>query len=468
MGRRLEFLYYLSVAIGLAIANASFTITSQLFTLADTATVVVAIIVAGGLLFLVAQTVAELASALPTAPGVRGYLYRAWGDGVSGFATYVYLCFVVLVAALESLLFGIVLRESIPELPIELVAVGIISITASVNLLGLSPPRWLQLVSSVVLATSLLGLGVWATTINLSAPTAPVAEAANTMAAAGTGESFVTVAKATCMAMFLMVGFEWITPLGFRAESYRSLIPRAMTWSVIGNVVLNAVFAIGLGLALGRTAASNTLIPHMTLSNQLFPSAGLWLATALSALSIISTFNAGLSGGSRLVYLLSRERKLPRALSRVSLRTGAPVGALFALSTCSIIGSIVLIQLKMEIVAAICGSAIVCFVYAALVSAAVKLRNDPVFVNRTYRASTSLWFRAITIPLLAVIGVLTLVDDPQYGIQPLIACGLVMVAALGLHFAFGRRAPGAAVRPAAARAAPAAVPAVQRVEKQDR
>lgn len=460
MGRRIEFVYYLSVAIGLAIANASFTITAQLFTLADTATVVAAILVAGGLLFLVAQTVGELASALPTAPGVRAYLYRAWGDGLSGFATYVYLCFVILVAALETLLFGMVLHQLFPGVRIELVAVAVISLTATINLLGLSPPRWVQLVCSSMLAVALLGLGTWAVVVGLTAPPASVTEVAATASSTGSGAHLVTVAKATGMALFLMVGFEWITPLGFRAESYRSLIPKAMTWSVVANVLLNTVFALGLGLALGRAGASSSLIPHMALSNQLFASAGLWLAMALSALSIISTFNAGLSGGARLVYLLSREKKLPRVLSKVSLRTGAPVAAILALSASALVGAVVLIHLKLEIVAAICGSAIVCFIYAALVSAAVKLRNDPVFVNRAYRASTSLWFRAIVVPLLVAIGALALVDDPHFGIQPLIACGLVIAMALGLHFAFGRRAakPGARLA-AAARPAPVAVPA---------
>ncbi len=441
MNRPVEFLYYLSVAVGLAIANASFAILAQLFVIADTGVVLLAIAGGAVLLWLVAQTVGELASALPTAPGVRGYLQRAFGEGPATYATYVYLCFIVLVAALESYLFALVLGEWLPNVPPEAVAAGVVCFIAALNLSGVSPPRWFQMGTAAVLALALLGLGLWAVAVSFGAGGAQPPAAATVVHPVGGGVSALVVVQAVALAMFLMVGFEWVTPIGLRPESYHSMIPRAMTVSVGVNAVLNLAFAAGLGLVMGRTGASQSLVPQLTLSRELFGGAGVQLAVGLAALSIASTFNAGLMGGSRLVYLLAREKKLPRWCAKVSLSSGAPVGAILALSGVTLLGTLLMIRLRMEVVAAICGSAIACLVYACLAAAAWKLRRDPLFQGRAYRAPTPPALRWLLAPLLSVIGAMVLVDDPLYGAQPIAALALVMGLAAALWLGFRKKPP---------------------------
>lgn len=448
MNRPVEFLYYLSVAVGLAIANASFAILAQLFVIADTGVVLLAIAGGAVLLWLVAQTVGELASALPTAPGVRGYLQRAFGEGPATYATYVYLCFIVLVAALESYLFALVLSEWLPNVPPEVVAAGVVCFIATLNLSGVSPPRWFQMGTAAVLALALLGLGLWAVAVSFGVggaqPAASAARAA--VPAAGGGVSALVVVQAVALAMFLMVGFEWVTPIGLRPESYHSMIPRAMTVSVAVNAVLNLAFAAGLGLVMGRAGASQSLVPQLALSRELFGGAGVQLAIGLAALSIASTFNAGLMGGSRLVYLLAREKKLPRWCAKVSLSSGAPVGAILALSGVTLLGTLLMIRLRMEVVAAICGSAIACLIYACLAAAAWKLRRDPLFQGRAYRAPTPPALRWLLAPLLLAIGLLVLVDDPLYGAQPVAALALVALLAAVLWLGF-RKGPTTTGKP---------------------
>lgn len=437
MKRTTEFLYYLSVAVGLAIANASFAIMAQLFAVADTPVILLSTVIGAAILWLVAQTIGELASAFPTTPGVRGYLHRAFGEDVATCATYAYLCFIVLVAALESFLFAMVLKELLPQVAPVLTGSFVVLFIAAINLMGISVPRWFQMGSSAVLVVALLGLGLWALASSGAAGMTPaVAETAPQ------GDGLIVLVQCTALSMFLMVGFEWITPLGLRAESYKSLIPKAMTASVGMNAVLSLVFVAGLAAALGREQSSETLIPQLVLSRSLFGNVGMHLAAVLAALSIASTFNAGLMGGSRLVYLLAREKKLPRVCARISLDNGAPVGAILALSIVSLLGMVLMITFRVEVVAAICGSAIACFMYAALVASAWKLRDAPVFVNRSYRAPVKLAVRAAMAPGLLVIGLMVLVDDPRYGTQPVIALGLVLAGALALMLAF-RRAPAA-------------------------
>lgn len=437
MSRTTEFLYYLSVAVGLAIANASFAIMAQLFTLADTPVVLLATVIGAAILWLVAQTVGELASALPTAPGVRGYLHRAFGDGIATYATYAYLCFIVLVAALESFLFATVLRELLPHVSPLIVGGAVVLVIAAVNVIGISIPRWFQMGTTAVLVVALLGIGIWAIA---SSETASIAAATHARPGAGwaSTETILVIVQCTALSMFLMVGFEWVTPLGLRAESYKALIPKAMIASVGLNMVLNLVFLAGLGLVLGRESASSTLTPQLALSRQLLGNTGLYSAALLAALSIASTFNAGLMGGSRLVYLLAREKKLPRFCAKVSLSSGAPIGAILTLSAASLIGMVLMITFHMEVVAAICGSAIACFMYAALVAAAWKLRNAPVFTNRSYRAPVSLPLRAVMAPALFVIGLLVLLDDPQYGAMPILALASVLLCS-GVLLLMSRR-----------------------------
>src|SRR5262249_47002980 len=140
-----------------------------------------------------------------------------------------------------------------------------------------------------------------------------------------------TLPTITGMSIFLFVGFEWVTALGYNRNSYNKLIPRAMYTSIIINIIVYSLVVIGLDSQLTRFDIVATPIPHVSLCTKILGNNGVLLAVLLSCLAILSTFNAGVMGGSRLIYALSREGNLPTWCGTISLRTGTPIGAVLLL-----------------------------------------------------------------------------------------------------------------------------------------
>ena len=83
---------------------------------------------------------------------------------------------------------------------------------------------------------------------------------------------------AIAMAIFLFIGFEWVTPLGLRPSSYERLIPNSMPIAITTNMVTYSFFAIGISFQLTPSEISAVSIPQVPYLIKVFGPYGVYFA----------------------------------------------------------------------------------------------------------------------------------------------------------------------------------------------
>ena len=425
MKKAFELGFYVTFGAGIAFGISSFTILSELFKVASSFWLVVSICVAGIICMLLSSCIAELASMYPSSPGVRTYLKVALPPRASLFLVYLYLIFMIMVAGIESYLFALVVRQLFPQLPALAVVLTLLACTVTVNLLGLELPRGVQMFTTTALILSVLLLGVAGAASHLG----------NLHWNAGlfSNHPLSQVGDAIGSAVYLFIGFEWVTMMGFSAKSYERKIPISMPLAILTNIVAYCVFSLALATRMPVNAITASAIPQLPYFVQIFGPRGTAMGLTLSILAIVSCFNAGVMGGSRLIYSLAREGNFPKSWGKLSLRTGAPIGGVIVLGVLASIASIIIVSFELEEVAAVVGSAIVCCVYAAFVWAVLRLRKTQPNARRTFRSPLPLWVNWILIVTLPLAGIFALFGIKGRTMEVLATTiGLVMISGVAV------------------------------------
>lgn len=429
MKKHLELIFYVSFCAGMAFGSSSFTMISGLFEAVSSLWVIVSICLAGALCVLISGSVAELASMYPSSPGIRTYLKVAFTNRVSLVLVYLYLIFMVLIAGVESYMFALVVEAIFPSLSPVPVVLGLIAFTMIVNLLGLELPRGLQILTTWALLLCLVALSLYGA---LRTPAAGAGFSASSSETGGALSQLKMLPAATTMAIFLFTGFEWVTLLGFSPRSYERRIPVSMPLGIIALILTYSTFVVGLSSQVSRQGIVATPVPQVPYLTQLFGMPGAYIAGGLSLLAIFSTFNAGIMGGSRLIYVLTREGNLPKWCAKMSLRTGAPIGGILALGTLTALSSILIIIYEQELLAAVVGSTIVSFVYAAFMLAAIKLRKKLPRARRSFRTPLPEWLQWPLVVLIPAMGVVSLFSQVNMRYWPVVWLVVLTLVAAGL------------------------------------
>jgi len=367
--RLLEIADYVSVSAGMAIASSGYMMMSEMAGLVRGPSYLAAIAFAGLVAIAISGSIAELASAFPSAPGIRTYVRASLGEYASLLSTFAVLAVVFLFAGVESYVLALSVRQFLPVPPYVL-TLATVAFIIGINLVGLQLPRLLQLGLGALLIAGTYGLGALAVWQPATAPAAPV-----TLGAADPSVLTLSICAAAGSAVFLFTGFEWVTPLGYGPEAYRRRLPLAMPLALVLLLGMYLLVGVGFQRHLTPEALRGTPTPHVALGAQLAAAPGAALAVGLSLLSTITTFNAGLLGTSRLVYALAREGRLPRVMSRVSLRTGVPFVAVLVVGAGSLLGATIELLFELQVTAALVAASIYCFVYGGFVWAGYLLRT---------------------------------------------------------------------------------------------
>jgi amino acid transporter len=240
------------------------------------------------------------------------------------------------------------------------------------------------------------------------------------------------------MAVYLFIGFEWITMLGMRPDSYKRTIPLSMPLAIATNVVAYSIIVFGLWRLLPHAAIVAGTTPQVPYFTALLGPWGPYLALGISFLAIFSTFNAGVMGGSRLIYALTREGILPSWCAKMNER-GAPVGGVLTLGTLTALIVMVVVTWELEVLAAVIGSAFVCFVYAAFMLAVIKLRRTRPQARRSFRTAVPEWLQWAIAAAFPLLGLSSLVSQPGPKSVPIAgALAFVAVAALLTRWSHAR------------------------------
>ncbi len=423
MKKAFELGFYVTFGAGIAFGISSFTILSELFKVASSFWIIVSICLAGVVCMLLSTSIAELASMYPSAPGVRTYLKVALPPRTSLFLVYLYLIFMIMVAGIESYLFALVVRYLFPQLPALAVVLTLLACTVIVNLLGLELPRGVQMFTTTALILSVLCLGLAGAVTHLG----------NLHWNAGvfSGHPLSQIGDALGSAVYLFIGFEWVTMMGFSAKSYEHKIPISMPLAILTNIVAYCIFSLALATRMTVSGVTATAIPQIPYFVQIFGPRGSIVGLVLSILAIVSCFNAGVMGGSRLIYALAREGNFPKSWGKLSLTTGAPIGGVLALGVLASIASVIIVSFELEEVAAVVGSAIVCCVYAAFMWAVLRLRKTQPNARRTFRSPLPVWLHWVLIVILPIAGVLALFGIKGKTLQVLATTGgLIVISAV--------------------------------------
>jgi ethanolamine permease len=439
MKKAFELGFYVTFGAGIAFGISSFTILSELFKVASSFWLVISICLAGFICMLLSSCIAELASMYPSSPGVRTYLKVALPPRTSLFLVYLYLIFMIMVAGIESYLFALVVRQLFPHLPALAVVITLLVSTVVVNLLGLELPRGVQMFTTTALILSVLFLGV--------AGAAPHLGNLHWGANMFSGHPLSQISDALGSAVYLFIGFEWVTMMGFSAKSYEHKIPISMPLAILTNIVAYCIFAMALAARMSTDAVTASAIPQLPYFVQMFGPRGAYVGLALSILAIVSCFNAGVMGGSRLIYALAREGNFPKSWGTLSITTGAPIGGVLVLGVLATIASVIIVSFELEEVAAVVGSGIVCCVYAAFVWAVLRLRKTQPNARRTFRSPLPIWLHWVLIVALPAAGVGALFGIKGKTVQVLATtAGLVVVSAVTVLWSTKYKSNEAAMR----------------------
>lgn len=400
-----ELFYYIAVGAGLSLSTSSFLIVSGLYEKASLVEVSLACLLSGVICLLISSGVSELASMYPASPGIRTYIKKAIGDKFSLFLTYSYLIMLVMIAGAESYVFSLVIESVLPGVNALLLVLVLISLVIGLNLIGLQFPMKAQMVSTTILLTSIFCFGIMGIVTADSSKTIIVEQALFNI-------DWSIIPPLMGMAIFLFIGFEWVSMIGFNRKSYERKIPRAMFMAIGINMVVYSVFTFGIGIVLEPSIISSSSIPHIEHLRELLGTYGLYIGGFLSILAIVSTFNAGLIGGSRFVYALSREGVLPAFCKKVSIKTGVQVGAILALGTLSLLSVLVVHFFQLDLLFALISSCIICFVYSGITASVYFMRKKSTKKAQYVSKSPSFLFIALAaaLPLVGIGALLSLPD----------------------------------------------------------
>ena len=348
---------------------------------------------AGGLVIgFIALTYAELASAMPRAGGEHIYTHAGLGYGWSFACTWALLMAYVTVCAFESVALATAVEHLIPQIRLgELWQVAGAPVDAGFVLVGLAGAAAMTWINVIGIRTAAVVQGVVTTVIFLSGVVlftgagsfGNIALAQPWIAEPATGILAVLI-----MVPALLVGFD-VVP---QSAEEIDLPPRRIGTLLVVSLVLAVAWyaAVGFSVAVALTPeelGGDGLITADAASRLWSGVAGGgWAGVALTLGGIggvLTSWNAFMIGGSRVVFALAESGALPPAFARLHPRYRTPWLAVLAIGAVCLVsplfGSRILVWLINS------GSFAVVAAYAFVPVAFLALRKKRPDLPRPYR-----------------------------------------------------------------------------------
>lgn len=364
---RKAFLPNLMLGVGMALALSCFSVLSQMLHSESGLFTSIIVVVAGLIALVVARSVGELSLMYPGAIGVWTYVRNAWGNYLGLIVILGYIGMLLLVAGVEGKLLGQIFSDIFHlDNPAVVIAILFLLVMA-INLHGLSFSKRAQtwMVMLLVLLSTLMAL--------LALVTAPGESIENTV---HVKFQFGSLLEMLIVAFFLFVGFEWITNSANTSRKAAEDIPKVLTLSIIVLVVYYFLFSIAMQAYLSRGFALNAATPHVSMASILLGDYATYLIFLLSSLAVLTSFNVGLMGATRLVYAVAREGYLPNSFATVINRHSAPVWPIISLGGSGLVIAIICATTGVDVaVLAEVAALIICAIYVILLRTTLRLRT---------------------------------------------------------------------------------------------
>ncbi|TPE67347.1 APC family permease [Halalkalibacterium halodurans] len=294
---------------------------------------ILAFLIGGLLVTFVGLTYAELASAMPKVGGEHEYVHRAMGGKAAFLASWAITLGYVSVVAFEAVALPTVIEYIFPNYQVgymwtiagwdvyaSWVLVGMAGsiFVIAINYFGLKPAAKIQVILtlSIILIGLMLvfGSAVGGETVNFE----PL------FVNGATGIMAVLI-----MVPFLFIGFDVIPQTAEEANIPAKDIGKLLIFSVFCAIVFYILIAIGVASALDANALEVTQLATADAMSALFGSTFFGHLLVVGGVAgIMTSWNAFIIGGSRVMFAMAQSGMLPKWFGRLHPKYRTPSNAI--------------------------------------------------------------------------------------------------------------------------------------------
>ena len=390
-----------STSAGLTFASSTFIVVVQLASYLAGDSAWIPILIAGLLCALAAAAFSELNGMWPSVNGIRLYIHRAFGEKLSLVTALTYMSVVTLVVGTEAYVLSHVLSDAIPAIAPPWWIFLMLTLATAVNFRGLKIAGAFQDIVTYSVVASIVIMSVLALAhVDFHVP--------HPLRTGGFGPVFQSLS----VAVFLFVGFEWVTPLADEVKRpkfipygmFIALVLLVLVYSLVSTAMF-ANFPQGHQAALYGSDAVRQPIPHIVFAGTVLGPAGRWWMIATSLCMSLTTFNAGLMSVSRFIYGMGRDQILPKGLAHLSAKFNTPARAVLAVYVIALSVSALVYFTGRYVLLVNLAAATESFIYAFAASSVVALRIRDRDRERPFKMAGGLWLPIVTAAVFAVMGV---------------------------------------------------------------
>ena len=399
----------------------------------------IAFVIGGIAVILISLTYAELAAAMPKAGGEHVYTHRALGYGASFVASWAIVLAYINVCVFESAALPTALAYVFPDLAqgylwtiagadvhITMIAVGVIAaiIMTGINFVGIAFAAFVQTLMTFLIMLVGLSFISGAALFEFSGTSAPLFT-----------KGAVGILGVLVMVPALMVGFDVIPQSAEEIDLPPALIGKLLVFSVS----LAAAWYIAISLAVGSSLNTDEIAKSGAATADAM--ANVWDSQMMGNLmilagvgGILTSWNAFIIGGSRVLYALAETGMIPKVFARVHPKYKTPYVAILFIGLLSCISPFFGRTILVWLVDA--GSFMVVIAYGMVAFAFLKLRYSEPEMPRPFRVAQGKFVGVLALILSVGLGCLYLPGSPAALIWPYEWLMVLGGAVLGAAFYF--------------------------------
>ena len=427
----------LALSCGAMIGWSWVLLTGEWLARAGTLGTLVAFVIGSGIVLLISLTYAELAAAMPLTGGEHHYTKRALGYTASFVASWAVVVAYVTVCVFESAALPTALEYLFPNLAVGLlwevadspvylsmVLIGALAtaLMTYINYLGIRFAAFVQTVITVLFIT--VGVLFFFGVSLHPSPEPAVPQWTN---------GIPGILSVLVMVPALMVGFDVIPQSAEEINLPPNRIGRLLVLSVglagawyiaISLAVGSALTFDGLGASTMPTADAMAAVWGSSLMGQIMLLAGVG--------GILTSWNAFIIGGSRILYALSASGMIPRVFSRLHPKYQTPYVSILTIGALSLLSPLFGRAVLVWLVDA--GSFAIVVAYLLVVVSFLKLRRAEPSMPRPFRVPLGNFVGALALILTFCLLLLYLPGSPAALLWPEEWLMLLVSAAVGAVF----------------------------------